>query len=397
MRKGLHTSFAGGPAGAALRPLLVGTVAAPTSAPLAVLTGGKSAGHVFPALAVGDELAGRGWRTAYVGLPDSMEERLASGRGIPFHPLAARPVVGRGFFDRVLALFTLLRSALAARSLMRRLGARVVVATGGFVSAPTVIGAWLARRVVVLLEPNAEPGAANRWLSRFAALAAVGHRDTGAALHCRSVHTGVPVRREFAEVPEPPVGAARRLLILGGSQGAALLNAALPSALRAHDLGVALQVLHQTGAANLESASSAYRAHFDEVASGHFSRDAISVRLAPFVDDVAAELARSHLVVSRAGAITLAELCAAGRGSLLVPLRLASGHQQANARALADAGAAVTLEEGELEELAGALAGLLSSPERLLEMGRCARSLGAPRAATEIADRIEQLVGRAAA
>lgn len=363
-----------------------------------LLTGGKSAGHVFPALAVGDELAGRGWRIAYAGLPDSMEERLAARRGLSFHPLAARPVVGRGPLERVRALLTLLRSALAARSLVRRLGARVVVATGGFVSAPTVIGAWLARRAVVLLEPNAEPGAANRWLSRFADLAAVGHRETGARLRCRAVHTGVPVRREFAAVPEIPAeDGPRRLLVLGGSQGAARLNAALPAALAALPTQGALEVLHQAGADNLEATARAYRERFDEPVPGRFRRGAVAVELAPFVDDVASALARCHLVVSRAGAITLAELCAAGRGALLVPLRLAAGHQQANARALAAAGAAVVVDEADLERLGDLLAGLLGDLEGLREMGRRARSLGAPRAAADVADRVEELVGRAAA
>jgi UDP-N-acetylglucosamine--N-acetylmuramyl-(pentapeptide) pyrophosphoryl-undecaprenol N-acetylglucosamine transferase len=389
------------PAPGPLRGLFAGVLAAQAGpagpAPLALLTGGKSGGHVFPALAVGDELAGRGWRIAYAGLPDSMEQRLAARRGISFHPLAARPVVGRGLLDRVRAMLTMLRSAFAARALVRRLGARVVVATGGFVSVPTVVGAWLARRSVVLLEPNAEPGAANRWLSRFADLAAVGHAGTGAALRCRSVHTGVPVRAEFGAVPEPPAGGAQRLLVLGGSQGAARLNAALPAALAQLAPLHPVEVLHQTGAQHVETAAGGYRERFAEQEPGRFALGALSVELAPFVDDVASELARCHLVVSRAGAITLAELCAAGRAALLVPLRLAGGHQQANARALATAGAAVVLDEGELDQLGATLARLLGAPEELREMGRRARALGAPRAAAEIADRVEELVGRVAA
>jgi len=394
--------------------LLAGLASAEAAgAPLALLTGGKSAGHVFPALAVGDELRARGWRIAYAGLAESMEERLARGRGIDFFAVAARPLVGRGFLGRVRALLTALRSAISARSLVRRLEARVIVATGGFVSVPAVIGGWLARRAIVLLEPNAEAGAANRLLSRFADFAALGHAAAARGLRCRSAVTGVPVRGEFAAVADLVVAARDdssdapvRLLVLGGSQGAARLNLAFASALhlalgdsaRAGRRNV--EVLHQTGAANVESTAGAYRRLFAEVDAHRFEGHGASIELAPFVDDVAGALARAHLVVSRSGAITLAELCAAGRGAVLVPLRLAGGHQAANARALAEAGAAVVVEEGGegLEQrLAAALGELLGSPTRLFSMGSAARSLGFPRAAAEVAERIEQLVGRAAA
>ncbi|HVS66597.1 MAG TPA: UDP-N-acetylglucosamine--N-acetylmuramyl-(pentapeptide) pyrophosphoryl-undecaprenol N-acetylglucosamine transferase [Thermoanaerobaculia bacterium] len=389
--------------------LLAGAAAAPaTGSPLALLTGGKSAGHVFPALAVGDALRERGWRLAYAGLADSMEERLAGSRGIEFHRIAARPLVGRGILERIRALLTALREGLAARSLVRRLGACVIVATGGFVSVPAVLGGWLARRAVVLLEPNAEPGAANRLLSRFADFAALGHAAAATGLRCRSAVTGVPVRREFAGVAdlrvtdlERSTGGPVRLLVLGGSQGAARLNAVLPRALAALRRGVLrVEVLHQTGAANLAATADAYRELFSEQGESCFERAGVSIELTPFVDDVTAAVASCHLVISRSGAITLAELCAAGRGALLVPLRLAGGHQLANARALAEAGAAVVVEDAGSEfgeRLADELWALLESPDRLVEMGRSARTLGAPRAAAEIADHIERLAGRVAA
>lgn len=366
--------------------------------PLALLTGGKSAGHVFPALAVGDELRRRGWRLAYAGQAESMEERLATVRGIEFHRVSARPLVGRGWLERIRALVTTLLSGLSARSLVRRLGASVVVATGGFVSAPAVIGAWLARRAVVLLEPNAEPGAANRLLSRFADLAALGHAAAARGLRCASVVTGVPVRAEFARVAAlSAAGGPMRLLVLGGSQGAARLNEALPRALAETKLPAGLEVVHQAGAANVDAAAAAYAEHFEESGENRFARDGVSVEVVPFVDDVASALASCDLVVSRAGAITLAELCAAGRGAILMPLRLAGGHQQANARALASAGAAVAIEEDEPARLASTLSELLSAPERLRAMGAAARELGAPSAAADIADLLEKLVGRSAA
>jgi UDP-N-acetylglucosamine--N-acetylmuramyl-(pentapeptide) pyrophosphoryl-undecaprenol N-acetylglucosamine transferase len=225
-------------------------------------------------------------------------------------------------------------------------------------------------------------------------------------MRCRSAVTGVPVRRDFDGVPDIDLcdlevsGDPLRLLVLGGSQGATRLNEALPAALAAARLAAPLEVLHQTGAANLAQTAQAYGAHFAEVVPQRYARDGLAIELAPFVDDVAGELARCHLVVSRAGAITLAELCAAGRGALLVPLRLAGAHQLANARALAAAGAAVIVEEdadGFVERLAHALVELLGSPAELRAMGARARALGAPRAAALIAERVEQLAGRAAA
>src|SRR5689334_15990332 len=139
------------------------------STPLhALLAGGGSGGHVFPALAVAEELAARGVRVSFAGSATGMEARLVAERGIPFHPIEAKPLLGRGLGGKVLALGTVARSGFAAAGLIRRLGADVVLGTGGYVSAPAVLGARLAGRPALLLEPNAHAGVANRGLSRFA-------------------------------------------------------------------------------------------------------------------------------------------------------------------------------------------------------------------------------------
>ena len=209
--------------------------------------------------------------------------------------------------------------------------------------------------------------------------------------------TGVPVRREFhlaaARHPAPPASAAPRLLVLGGSQGARQLNRELPAALGAVAGGFpGLAVLHQAGAGNLAETAAAYAAA--GLTPGETETcGAVSVRVVPFLDDVAGEMAASHLIVSRAGAITLAEICAAGRAALLVPLALAGGHQVDNARRLAEAGAASVVaprgagDDPELApRLAAALAALLADDERLAAMGRAARALARPDAAAAIAD-----------
>lgn len=365
-----------------------------------LLAGGGSGGHVFPALAVADQLVGRGHRVSFVG-SHGLEERLVPKHGYEFHTLPCRALVGRGPVDKALALATLGGATLLGANLVRRLGSRVVVGTGGYVSAPAVLGARLLRRPCLLVEPNAQPGFANRQLSRFAAVAAVAFEETAAHLACPVEVTGVPVRREFGRVPAPE-GAVDRpvhLLVVGGSQGAQVLNRALPAVLAVlRDRSRGLVVVHQTGRDHLETTSDRYReAGIDPDAPGS------PVELVRFLDDMAAAMASSDLVVSRAGAITVAEITCASRPAIFVPLMLAEGHQRENARALERSGAALVVEEGErseagerafAERLTERLGDLLDAPERLAEMAERARLVSRPAAATIIADLVERL-GRA--
>jgi len=362
-----------------------------TPSPLHVLlAGGGTGGHVFPALAVAEELAARGWRVSFTGSETGIEARLVAERGIPFHPLPAKPLVGRGLTAKIQSLTTLTGSAFAASKLIRRLGADAVLGTGGYVSAPAVLGARLARRPALLLEPNAHAGVANRWLSRFATGAAVGYRETIPELKCPCWVTGIPVRSAFFSVPEPEsTGAEPRLLVLGGSQGAQQINQAMPAVaarLLAHLPG--LRILHQAGARNLEETQRSY-------AAAGLLGDGARVDVVPFLDNVAGAMAACQLLVSRAGAITLAEICAAGRASLLLPLAIAQGHQMGNAQLLAAAGAAEVVPSADLtaDLLADRLAALLADLPGLARMGRAVRSLARPRAVADIADRLEALAG----
>jgi UDP-N-acetylglucosamine--N-acetylmuramyl-(pentapeptide) pyrophosphoryl-undecaprenol N-acetylglucosamine transferase len=340
---------------------------------------------VFPALAVGEELERRGWRVSYTGTATGMEATIAAARGLDFHPLEASAVRGRGAAARMAALVVLLRSTVRALELVRRLDVRVVIATGGYACVPAALGAWWRRRPVILVEPNATAGLANRALSRLARAAAVAWPRTADELHCPARETGVPVRREFSLVPaELPPAPPWRLLVLGGSQGAAALNQVVPDALDRlrRERGVALSVLHQAGAGKEQEPRAAY------AASG------VEAEVTPFLDDVPGAMAASHLVLSRAGAVTLAEICAAGRPSLLFPLALAAGHQLENARALELAGAAQAAAGAEATDaaaLAGRLA-LLLRREPLAAMARAARTLARPRAASTIVDLVEEAV-----
>jgi UDP-N-acetylglucosamine--N-acetylmuramyl-(pentapeptide) pyrophosphoryl-undecaprenol N-acetylglucosamine transferase len=329
---------------------------------------------------------------SFTGLAGGLEERLTGERGVPFHPLPARPFLGKGLGARARSLTTLSGSGVAAARLIRRLGADVVLGTGGYVSAPAVLGARLARRPILLLEPNARAGVANRWLSGFASGAAVAFRETIRDLKCPCQVTGVPVRAAFFAVPTalPPL-APLRLLVLGGSQGARQVNELMPAAvarlLGILGSGVALRVLHQAGAKNVEETRAAY-------ASAGVA--ATEVEVVPFLDDVAGAMAASHLLVSRAGAITVAEICAASRAALFLPLTIAQAHQVDNARLLADAGAAelLTGEAATPDALAERLGALLGDGPRLARMGRAARGLARPGAVAAIADRLTELAER---
>jgi UDP-N-acetylglucosamine--N-acetylmuramyl-(pentapeptide) pyrophosphoryl-undecaprenol N-acetylglucosamine transferase len=349
------------------------------------IAGGGSGGHVFPGLAVAEEMVARGWRVSWIGRPDGMERRLVTEQGLPYRGLAARPLVGHGLGARLAAIATLGRSALAARRLLRREAGRAVLGTGGYVSAPAVVGSRLAGRPAVLLEPNAEPGAANRLLARFVRVAAVAWQETAGRLACPTRLTGVPIRRGFSGIADMAPAARRRVLVLGGSQGARQLNRLVPAALaRLAAGGMALAVRHQTGAVHLQPARQAWAA---------LGCENLQLDVLPFVDDVAAALAEADLVISRAGAVTLAEICASGRPALLLPYGFAGGHQAANAAPLAAAGGARLLrpEEGDVEGCAAVLSELLADPEALRAMGRAMRRLARPTAAAAVADLVEEV------
>jgi UDP-N-acetylglucosamine--N-acetylmuramyl-(pentapeptide) pyrophosphoryl-undecaprenol N-acetylglucosamine transferase len=367
--------------------------------PHALLSGGGTGGHVFPGLAVANELVRRGWEVSWAGVPDGMEEKLARQKGVPFYPLPARPMVGSGMPAKLAALWTLCQAALKARGLVRQLGARVVLGTGGYVSAGAALGARLAGVPLLLFEPNAEAGVANRWLSRLADEAFVAFEGTGRALRCASRLTGIPVRAEFFDVAEQlPFGAPLRVLVLGGSQGARQLNDLLPAVLAALPESLGRVVIrHQTGSRHQESARQAYEERGIQCNAVGWRPDGprVQVELPPFIQDMATAMSESHLIVSRAGAITLAEICAAGRPAILLPLAIAGGHQRANAQRLVDVGAARVLDaKADAEALGGVLAELLGDRQKLLAMAAAARQLGRADAAQVIADRVEFWGGR---
>jgi UDP-N-acetylglucosamine--N-acetylmuramyl-(pentapeptide) pyrophosphoryl-undecaprenol N-acetylglucosamine transferase len=241
---------------------------------------------------------------------------------------------------------------------------------------------------VLLFEPNAQAGSANRWLSRFSHGVFVGYDEAAAELACRTWFTGIPVRSEFHRAGEAPVPSGeRRILVVGGSQGALQINQLIPAVCELlADRVDRLRVLHQTGRKHLENVSRDYEQR---------SLAGIVVEVVPFIDDMASAMRASRLVVSRAGALTLAEIAAAARPSVLIPLTHAGRHQYANAEHLVRAGAAEMLprEDATPERLSEVLLKLLTDGERCQRMGMAARQLAHPTAAETIADVVESVGG----
>ena len=353
-----------------------------------VFSGGGTGGHVFPGLAVAEELRTLGWKAAWIGRRGSLEERLVAAAGVDFRALPARPFVDRGGPQRAVALAVLLLSTLRATALLRRFRAALVFATGGYVCAPAALASRLHGCGLYLLEPNAESGSANRTLSRFATEAGVAFESAASGLACEARLVGVPVRRAFREIEALRLSDDRvRVLVLGGSQGSDALNRHLPGLFARAAGPCRVEVTHQSGAAWVDETRDRYRG---------VARPGLSSTVTGFIQDTAGAMQAHDLIVSRAGAVTVAEIAAAGRPAVYVPLPMAAGHQRGNARAMVDAGAAILVEQEELQGEAAAerCARLIADRERLPAMARAARGSSRTDAASVIAARVCEIAER---
>lgn len=350
-----------------------------------VLAGGGTGGHVFPAVAIARAILRRrpGARVLFVGTARGIEAVIAPREGFSIEFIAASGFVGRGWGPKARSIADLARGVLQSRRLLTREKAAAVVGVGGYASLPVLAAARLAGVPSIIQEQNSVPGVANRIGARLARAAAAGFEEACGRLPGRCVWTGNPVREEFFRVP-PLEAPGRRVLLFGGSQGARVLNRALVEAAPRLAAG-GVEVLAQTGEREADSVRAAVAGQAVEVVS--------------FLPDIWNAMARADLVVCRSGALTLAELCAAGRPSLLVPFAAAThGHQEKNARALERAGGAVVVPEWELtgEVLAAGIESLLADPARLVRMGEAARSLARPGADDRIVDLLFEVAGGAA-
>jgi UDP-N-acetylglucosamine--N-acetylmuramyl-(pentapeptide) pyrophosphoryl-undecaprenol N-acetylglucosamine transferase len=347
-----------------------------------LIAAGGTGGHLFPGLAVADELRRRAPldRIVFVGTPRGLESRIVPAAGYPLELLPILPLNAVGFVRMLRGLLALPRAFVHALGLLRRTRPEAVLGVGGYAGGPVVLLASLLGVRTVILEPNARPGFTNRVLRPFVRRAACAYEEAKKAFGRKGVITGNPVRRGFAEQPPKEHGVPATLLAFGGSQGSSVLNRALVEAIPSLPGPDRLRVVHQTGEKEREKVAAAY-------AGADREAEVLS-----FLEDMVARFAEADLVLSRSGATTCAELCAAGKASVLVPFaRAADDHQTTNARALEAAGASVVLEEKDLvgDSLARLVSSLVGDSDRLSRMEQAARALARPDAAARVADLLE--------
>ncbi len=348
--------------------------------PILVMAGGTG-GHVYPALAVARALQAASRDVVWLGTHRGLEARVVPAAGIDIEWISIRGLRRKGLLALVIAPFQLAWALLQSLAVILRRRPAAVLGMGGFVSGPGGFAAWLTGRPLVIHEQNAAAGMTNRLLARLARVVLQAFPGSfNSSVPAETV--GNPVREDIAAVPPPHERYADRqgplrVLVLGGSQGALALNRAVPAALALLDPDVRPVVKHQCGERTLDLARAAYDAHD------------VAVELLPFIDDMAAAYAWADLVICRAGALTIAELCAVGVPALFVPFPAAvDDHQTANARPLAEAGAGMIIPESDLtpEHLAGLLREWLQSRAELQQRAARARALSCPDALRRITD-----------
>jgi len=385
------------------------------------MVAGGTGGHIFPALAVAEELrcrsraGGPEYQIEFVGTHRPLEAKLIPAAGFRLRTVTSAGLKGISGVKRLRNLAILPRTAIEVAGILREFRPDVVVGVGGYLAGPVLLEAALLGIPTVLIEPNARPGFTNRLLAPVVRAAAVGFEETASLFGKKARVTGHPVRRAFFEIPShpaiavtevlrpvsPPQSAAAApsdtaqpsvpqslftILVVGGSQGSRAISRAVVDAFALPELGKAgIRIIHQTGEHDYNEVRTTYRER------------GVTAEVHAFIDDMPGTLAQADLVISRAGAITVAELAAAGRASILIPFPgAADQHQLENARAMERAAAARVIVQSELtpERLAAIVRELMASPASLERMGTAARSLARPDAASRIADMVEKFAGR---
>jgi len=366
----------------------VGAAHSGTTARILMVAGGTG-GHIFPALAVAEELRARSdWNRAryaieFLGTRRQLEAKLIPAAGFPLRVVEAAGLKGIGGVRKLRNLLVLPITAIRAAAILQEFQPHVVVGVGGYVAGPVMVEAALRDIPTLLIEPNARPGFTNRVLAPVVRAAAVGFEETARFYGEKACLTGHPVRTGFFEVPPKPHRAPFTVLAVGGSQGSRAINRAVLASLPIF-AGEAerIRIVHQTGEHD-----------YNEVRKAYQERGFLA-EVHAFIEDMPGAMAQADLVVSRAGATAVAELAAAGRAALLIPFPAATDqHQLENARVLERGGAARVLEQPELtpERLVTEIRELLEAPETLSRMEACARHLARPDAAARIADLVEVL------
>ena len=349
-----------------------------TRAPVLIMAGGTG-GHVFPALAIARALRLRDEDVVWLGTERGIESRVVPPEGIPFETVRVQGLRGKGVWTWLLAPLRVVVAVADAARVVWRHKPKVVLGMGGYTAGPGGVAAWLLRRPLVIHEQNAVAGLTNRLLAGFAREVLEAFPGSFSA-GVKTRVTGNPVRADIVALPPPAVRFAGRhgplrLLVLGGSQGARALNATVAGAVALLPAGQRPEIRHQAGEATRPIAEAAYRAA------------GVDAEVVAFIDDMAEAYGWADLVLARSGALTVAELAAAGVGAVLVPFPAAvDDHQTRNASWLADAGAATLLPQSELTaaRLAAELQTCTGNRDLLLTRAERARGLAMPQATATI-------------
>ncbi len=350
-----------------------------------IIAGGGTGGHVIPAIAIAQELRSRyDAEVLFVGTARGIETRLVPAAGFPLQLIDVGALNRVSLTTRLKTLAYLPRAIAQSASLIRKFNPNVMVGVGGYASGPAMLAGAMLRVPLVAFEPNVVPGVANRLVARWVKAAAV-HFEATQRYFPNSVVTGVPVRREFFSIPERSSDEPPTLLVFGGSQGAHAINVAVVQALPALATQLPeLHLIHQAGQNDCEAAQAAA------------IKVGISAEVFPFIDDMPAAFARADLLICRSGASTVAEVAAAGKPAIFIPLPTAADdHQRHNAETLANAGAARLLPQSELTPhlLAQEVVSLLRDRDHLAQMGAAARGFAHPDAAAQIAAMAVRIAG----
>jgi UDP-N-acetylglucosamine--N-acetylmuramyl-(pentapeptide) pyrophosphoryl-undecaprenol N-acetylglucosamine transferase len=350
-----------------------------------IVAGGGTGGHVIPALAIAQELRSS-WsaEVVFVGTQRGIETRLVPPAGFELRLINIGALNQVDLATRLKTLLDLPRAVIGAAKLMKEFRPDVVIGVGGYASGPAMLAAAVLNVPTIAFEPNVVPGMVNRVLAPTIRSAAV-HFEQTCRYFRNCIVTGVPVRREFFAVPTRPRDARPTLLVFGGSQGAHAINEAVLQALPELVAAVPdISIIHQTGEKDYTSAQAAYLSAM------------VSAEVSPFIDDMPGAFARADIVLCRSGASTVAEVCAAGKPAIFVPLPTAADdHQRHNAETLVSTGAARILPQRELTpaRLTEEVAGLLHDRAELARVAAAARAFAHPDAAAKIAALAARVAG----
>ncbi len=356
-----------------------------------IIAGGGTGGHIYPGIAIAQEFKRRdaGSQVLFVGTARGLETKIVPREGFGLELIEVTALKRVGLVKSIGSLFKLPASFLAVRSLIKKVKPDVVIGVGGYASGPVVLIAALMGVPTIVAEQNALPGFTNRVLSYFVKAAAVSFEEAREYFGARAEITGNPVRAEFFDVPSREPGDVIHILITGGSQGAHAINQALIGALPLlAGESERISITHQTGEQDFEMVSAAYR------------NSGLRAEVKPYLERMVAEFARADLVISRAGATTVAELAAAGKPALMIPFPFAADdHQRKNAEAVERAGAGRMILQVELtpERLAQELLWLTRDSQQLARMAEASKKLGHPDAASRVVDLAGKILKRPAA